>query len=75
MITGIILASGFSNRMGHNKLLIEVDGIKVIERVINACKKSLVDEIILIYRLEELKVLGEMHGIKTIFNPNAHLGQ
>ena len=75
MITGIILASGFSNRMGHNKLLIEVDGIKVIERVINACKKSLVDEIILIYRVEELKVLGEMHGIKTIFNPNAHLGQ
>lgn len=75
MITGIILASGFSNRMGQNKLLIEVDGIKVIERVINSCKNSLLDEIILIYRDEELKELGKNQGIKTVYNPNAHLGQ
>ena len=75
MITGIILASGFSNRMGQNKLLIEVDGRRVIERVIDSCKNSMLDEIILVYRVDELKDIGEKHGIKTIFNPNAHLGQ
>lgn len=75
MITGIILASGFSNRMGQNKLLIEVDGMKVIERVINSCKNSMLDEIILVYRVDELKEIGERCGIKTISNPNAHQGQ
>jgi len=75
MITGIIMASGFSKRMGENKLLVEVEGTKLIERVIESCKKSILDEIILIYRLDEVKDIGNKHGIKTIFNPNANLGQ
>lgn len=75
MISGIIMASGFSNRMGQNKLLLEIEGVKVIERVIKACKDSLLDEVILIYRLDEIKQIGEKYGIKTIFNPNADKGQ
>lgn len=75
MITGIIMASGFSKRMVKNKLLLEVEGMKVIERVIKACKNSLLDEIILVYRLDDVKEIGEFHGIKTLYNPNAHLGQ
>ena len=75
MITGIIMASGFSSRMEKNKLLLEVDGIKIIERVITSCKNSLLDEIILVYRLAEIKDIGESYGIKTVFNPLAHLGQ
>lgn len=75
MISGIIMASGFSKRMGQNKLLMEVDQEKVIERVILACKNSLLDEIILVYRLDEIKEIGEKHGLKTIHNPNAIKGQ
>ena len=32
MITGIILASGFSSRMGKDKLLLELNGEKIIEK-------------------------------------------
>lgn len=75
MITGIILASGFSRRMGRDKLLIELDGEKIIERVIKACCKSKLDDIILIYRSQDIKRIGIKYNIKTIYNPNAHLGQ
>lgn len=75
MIIGIILASGFSKRMKKDKLLIEIGGIKMVERVIKEAKKSSLDDIILIYRREEVKDIGEKYNIKTIFNPKAHLGQ
>lgn len=75
MITGIILASGFSNRMGEDKLLLEVQGKRVVERVIEAVKESNLDEILLIYRKKEIKSIGEKYNIKTIHNPNAKLGQ
>ena len=75
MVTGIIMASGFSNRMGKNKLLMEIQGEKVIDRVIKACKNSLLDEIILVYRLDEIKEIGLSHGIKTVYNPDAKKGQ
>lgn len=75
MITGIILASGFSKRMGEDKLLMEVDGIKMVERVIGSCEESSLDEVILVYRKEEVRNIGEEYNIKTIYNPKAHLGQ
>lgn len=75
MVSGIILAAGFSKRMGEDKLLMEIDGIKMVERVIKNCKESSLDEIILIYRKEEVRNIGEKYNIKTIYNPNAHLGQ
>jgi molybdenum cofactor cytidylyltransferase len=75
MVTGIIMASGFSKRMGEDKLLLEVEGIKVIERVIKACKESLLDDIILVYRLNEVKDIAQKYHIRTIYNPNAHMGQ
>ena len=75
MITGIIMAAGFSSRMGEDKLLLEVDGFKMVERVIYSCKNSLLDNIILIYRNEEVKKICDKYNITTIYNPNAHLGQ
>jgi molybdenum cofactor cytidylyltransferase len=75
MITGIILASGFSRRMKEDKLLMEINGMKMVERVIRSCKKSSLDRIILIYRKEKVKNIGSRYGVKTLYNPNAHLGQ
>ena len=46
MITGIILASGFSRRMKADKLLIDIEGSALIERVIKACVDSRLDDII-----------------------------
>lgn len=75
MITGIIMASGFSRRMKTDKLTIEIDGIKVIERVIKAAVNSQLDEIILVYRRDEIKRIGEKYKLRCIYNPVAHLGQ
>lgn len=74
-ITGIILASGFSKRMGKEKLLLNIDGIPIIERVITSVKGSKIDEIILVYRNDEIKEIGDKYNIKTIFNENSNLGQ
>lgn len=75
MITGIILASGFSRRMKKDKLLLKIDGMPLVERVIKACTRSNLDQIILIYRREEVCNIGKRYNIKTVYNENAHLGQ
>ncbi|WP_432664000.1 molybdenum cofactor cytidylyltransferase [Wukongibacter baidiensis] len=75
MITGIIMASGFSKRMKRNKLVLELDGSPVIERVIKAIKESKVDNIIMVYREKSVKEIGIRNGIKTIYNDRAELGQ
>lgn len=75
LITGIILASGFSKRMGKDKLLIRLNGEYIIERVIKTALASDLDKVLLVYRKEEIKEIGKKHGIKTILNESAHLGQ
>lgn len=75
MITGIIMASGFSRRMNKNKLTIKINGETIIERVIKAAKKSKLDELLVVYRTDEIKDIGLEYDIKPIFNPNAILGQ
>ncbi|GBD87252.1 putative molybdenum cofactor guanylyltransferase [bacterium BMS3Abin03] len=46
-ITGIILSGGKSSRMGENKSLMKIDGVTVIERVVNLML-SLFSKVILI---------------------------
>jgi molybdenum cofactor cytidylyltransferase len=75
MIIGIILASGFSRRMHAEKLLLEVDGTPLVERVIQAAKASLLDEVVLVYQHEDIKKTGEKYPIKTVLNKNADEGQ
>lgn len=75
MITGIIQASGYSRRMKKDKLLMEIEGMPMVERVIKAATESNLDEVILIYRNETLRELGEKYGVKAVLNVNAHLGQ
>lgn len=75
MITGIIMASGFSRRLGENKLLIEIDGLKLIEKIIIEGKKSKLDRTILIYREDIIKNIGDKYNIESFKNNNADLGQ
>ena len=75
MITGIILASGFSQRMHTEKLLLTVKGIPVLERVIQASALSRLDRVILVYQKNEIKELGKKYNIVTVFNHNANEGQ
>lgn len=75
MITGIILASGFSKRMKKDKLLISLGGQTIIEYVINAAVNSNLDRIILVYRKEDVKKIAQKYQIETLYNNNSHLGQ
>lgn len=75
MITGIILAAGFSRRMGEDKLLLKIDNESIIEKVIKASSRSNLDRIVLVYRRDEVKEIGERYGLRTIHNENADLGQ
>jgi molybdenum cofactor cytidylyltransferase len=75
LITGIILASGFSKRMEKDKLLLEIGGVPVVERVVRAAKSSLLDDIILIYQNNRVKEIGKQYGVRTVYNDSAHEGQ
>jgi len=75
MISGIILAAGFSRRMGSNKLLLSLDGIPVIERVISVVSKSRLDEIILVFASDIVEGIGNKYNTKVIRNTSPELGQ
>lgn len=75
MISGIILASGFSRRMQRDKLLLPVGGLPVVERVIRAAMDAELDEVILVWREQAIEAIGTRCGVKTVFNPLAATGQ
>ncbi|WP_192930159.1 nucleotidyltransferase family protein [Alkaliphilus pronyensis] len=75
MISGIIMASGYSKRFNDNKLLFKIDGKPLIERVIGAAAASKLQEIIIIYRCNQVKQIADKYPIKAIYNELAHEGQ
>ena len=75
MTTGIILASGFSRRMGKEKLLLKVNGIPMVERVIMAAQSSHLDELILIYQRDDIRELAKERVTKMVYNQHADEGQ
>ena len=74
-VTGIIMASGFSRRMKTDKLLLKLGDKTVLERVIDACIKSKLDEILVIYRKDEVKDIAKSYGLKVVLNKEAIKGQ
>jgi molybdenum cofactor cytidylyltransferase len=75
MISGIILASGFSKRMEKEKLLLPVGGVALVERVMRAAQASRLDEVILIYQKKEIEKIGIKCGITAVYNSRAEEGQ
>jgi molybdenum cofactor cytidylyltransferase len=73
-INAIILASGFSKRMGCDKLILPIKGKSILENIVDEILKVNFNEIILIYRNEFVKkVVGEK-PILCIENLNAENG-
>ena len=75
VITGIIMASGFSRRMNREKLMLKVEGIPVIERVISAANSSELDELLLIYQKDQIREIADKYAIKAVYNEHADKGQ
>lgn len=69
------MAAGFSRRMNRDKLTLEVGGVTVVERVIRAVKGSKVEDMVIVYRTNRIRELGEKYGIKPLYNQKAELGQ
>ena len=74
-MNGIILASGFSRRMGKNKLLISIEGEPILQRVIREIKKSNISNIILVAREDNVIKLGIQEKVQVVKNEFAFYGQ
>lgn len=75
MITAIIMASGYSKRMGtKDKLNLKYNGKTLIEMTIDTILNCDFKEIILVAREENILELGKQKRIKVIKNENADKG-
>ncbi|HWQ29998.1 MAG TPA: selenium cofactor biosynthesis protein YqeC [Negativicutes bacterium] len=74
-VSGIILASGLSRRMGANKLLLPLGGIPVIERIIAEAVQSRLEEVILVCAGDEIAEVGRRYGIEIVHNASPQEGQ
>lgn len=71
----IILASGFSRRMGKNKLLLPYKGKLILKWVIEGALDLKLDRVILVYKEEAVKKLCENLDVELIYNVDAVNGQ
>ena len=74
-VAGIIVAAGFSQRMGRDKLLLPVAGIASIERVAQAALHARLDERIMVFRDPAIAAIGQHYGCILVENDRAAEGQ
>lgn len=75
MISAIVMASGFSRRMGENKLLMDFNGKTIIENTFEALKKCDFKEVIVVSQYEEVLKIANKYQFKFVLNDNAQIGQ
>lgn len=74
-ISAIIMASGFSKRMGTNKLFLEYQGKTFLEHVLLLSKKLGFFEQILVISPENLAGISLPEDVKVVLNHDADQGQ
>jgi molybdenum cofactor cytidylyltransferase len=74
-VAAVVLAAGKSSRMGRNKLLLEVDGATVLDRLL-ASLTSVLGEVIVVTGKdpEPIRVIAESRGTSVVHNPNYEEG-
>ena len=72
----VVLAAGYSSRMGFFKPLSRLNGVTVLERVIDSLFKTGVPRVLVVagYRSDEVARLAECCGAETVFNPRFDQG-
>lgn len=75
MINAVIMASGFSKRMGENKLLLPYRGKTLIENTLDKVIECGFYDIVLVAQDEKVLKTGNSRGVKVINNERAELGQ
>lgn len=71
----VLMASGAAERFGANKLLCQVDGVPIIERVFSAVPAGLFAQANVVSCYPEILALAAERGYRVIPNPQAQEGQ
>lgn len=74
MITAIVLASGYSSRMGVNKLLLSKNGIPMIEHLFRQLYKINFHNIIVVTQYKEVENLAKSYGYTIVINDTPQNG-
>lgn len=75
MVSGIIMASGLSVRMGQCKLLMDYKGEPLIERVLEAVEKSDLKPKLVVTGNENIGALARNRELSVVVNERGNLGQ
>lgn len=69
-VAGIVLAAGSSTRMGHNKLLLELDGEAVVRRAARTASAAGLDPVVVVTGHEHEAVTARLHdlGVTAVNN-------
>jgi molybdenum cofactor cytidylyltransferase len=72
----IILAAGKSSRMGRNKLLLEVEGRSVLDRLLDAVLVSKVDYVVIVlgHKPGDITPIAESRSVRTVLNVDYERG-
>lgn len=74
-VDAVVMASGFSKRMGFNKLKLEYNNISLLENCLKKLSSIPFNKVLVCGREEWVKSLSEKYNFKYLNNLNAHLGQ
>ena len=72
----VILAAGKSSRMGRNKLLLEVDGRTVLDRLLDAVLASKVNDAVIVlgHRPGDITPIAESWSVRAVINDDYERG-
>lgn len=77
MIAGVVLAAGFSRRMGRHKLLLDLGGQPVIRLAVAGVAAAGVDELVVVVPPDHVDLAAALMGIRhrLAVNPTPETGQ
>ena len=75
-LAAVVLAAGRSSRMGRNKLLLEVAGRTVLDRLLDAIDASTVGQTVVVqgHNPNDINPVAEAHNAETVLNANYDRG-
>ena len=75
-LAAIVLAAGYSSRMGEFKPLLPLDSVTAFERCVSLFRSAGVTEVIAVlgHRADELRSLAERYGARAVYNSQFELG-
>lgn len=74
-VDAVVMASGFSKRMGFNKLKLEYNNLSLLENCLKKLSSFPFNEVLVCGREEWIDILTKKYSFKYLNNLNAHLGQ